>query len=140
VAPPWKLLDTGQAVISLSLRHAAPTKLACAPLTAQESIKLKPNMRRQVGCPRERWPVYVELSRDGDMLYRGLHQPAGLWNDGPAAMLERIVVPAGSQALTVRLRDSGRSEGFDRERRFEVELEPGRNYVMEFRSGQWILH
>jgi hypothetical protein len=55
-------------------------------------------------------------------------------------MLERIVVPAGSQALTVRLRDSGRSEGFDRERRFEVELEPGRNYVMEFRSGQWILH
>jgi quinol-cytochrome oxidoreductase complex cytochrome b subunit/coenzyme F420-reducing hydrogenase delta subunit len=137
VSPPWQLVAPGKAVISLSLHHAAPAKVACAPLTAQESIKLKPNMRRQVGCPRERWPVYVELLRDGERLYGGEHQPAGLWNDGPAAMFERVVVPAGRQVLTVRLRDSGRDSGFDHERRIEAELEPGRNYVIEFRSGQW---
>jgi ferredoxin/coenzyme F420-reducing hydrogenase delta subunit len=137
VAPSWRIVAADQAVISLSLRHAAPAKVACAPLTAEQSMKLKPNMRRQVGCPRERWPVYVELLRDGERLYGGAHEPAGLWNDGPATMLERIVVPAGRQALTARVRDSGRDSGFDHERRVEAVLEPGRNYVIEFRSGEW---
>jgi ferredoxin/coenzyme F420-reducing hydrogenase delta subunit len=135
--PSLRLLEPGQAVISLSLRHAAHTKVACQPLSPEEMMKLKPNMRRQVGCPRERWPVYVELLRGGEVLYRGLHEPAGLWNDGPSTMLERIVVPAGAQSLTVRLRDSGRTEGFDYERSVETGLEPGQNFVIEFRGGQW---
>ncbi|MGQ0430161.1 MAG: hydrogenase iron-sulfur subunit [Gammaproteobacteria bacterium] len=135
--PSLRLVESGQAVISLSLRHAARTRVECKPLTAEEMMQLKPNMRRQVGCPRERWPVYVELLRDGELLYRGLHEPAGLWNDGPSAMLERIVVPAGRQNLTVRLRDSGRVAGFDHERRFEAVLAPAQNFVVEFRSGKW---
>jgi hypothetical protein len=135
--PSLHLLQAGEAVISLSLRHAAHTKVACKPLTPEEMLKLKPNMRRQVGCPRERWPVYVELLRDGVPLYRGEHQPAGLWNDGPSTTLERIVVPAGPQSLTVRLRDSGRAEGFDYERGIETALAPAQNFVIEFRGGQW---
>jgi ferredoxin/coenzyme F420-reducing hydrogenase delta subunit len=137
--PSVRLLEPGQAVISLSLRHAAHTKVACKPLTPEELMKLKPNMRRQVGCPRERWPVYVELMRDGRLMYRGEHAPAGLWNDGPSSMLQRIIVPAGPQVLTVRLRDSGRNEGFDYERRVETELVPGQNFVIEFRGGQWLI-
>jgi hypothetical protein len=34
-------------------------------------------MRRPVDCPRERWPVYLELERDGRLLYRGIHPPSG---------------------------------------------------------------
>jgi coenzyme F420-reducing hydrogenase delta subunit len=137
--PSLRLLEPGQAVISLSLRHAAHTRVECKPLSPEEMMKLKPNMRRQVGCPRERWPVYLELLRDGGVLYRGEHEPAGLWNDGPSTMLERIVVPAGAQSLTVRLRDSGRTDGFDYERSVETALEPGQNFVIEFRGGRWII-
>jgi hypothetical protein len=54
-------------------------------------------------------------------------------------MLERIVVPAGAQSLTVRLRDSGRTDGFDYERSVETALEPGQNFVIEFRGGRWII-
>jgi hypothetical protein len=102
-------------------------------------IKLKPNMRRQVGCPRERWPVYVELLRDGRLLYRGEHEPAGLWNDGPSTVLERIVVPRGPQRLTVRLRDSGRKDGFDYEREIRADLAAAQNFVIEFRADQGFL-
>ncbi|MBX3703238.1 MAG: hydrogenase iron-sulfur subunit [Steroidobacteraceae bacterium] len=137
--PDLRLLQPDEAVISLSLRHAAHTRVECQPLTPEELMKLKPNMRRQVGCPRQRWPVYVELLRDGFVLYQGQHQPAGLWNDGPSTVLERIVVPAGRQALTVRLRDSGREQGFDHERRIEADLAPAQNFVIEFRGGQWSL-
>ena len=135
--PPLRLLDDGQAVVSLSLRHAARTKVECKALTPDEMMKLKPNMRRQVGCPRERWPVYVELLCNGEVVYRGEHQPAGLWNDGPSSMMERLVLPAGRQTLTVRLRDSGRRAGFDFERTLEAELEPAQNFVVEFRGGEW---
>ena len=75
--PAWRLLGPEQAVISLSLRHAAKTQVECKPLTAEEMIKLKPNMRRQVGCPRERWPVYVELLRDGRAAVPGRARAGG---------------------------------------------------------------
>jgi hypothetical protein len=74
------------------------------------------------------------------LLYRGEHAPAGLWNDGPSTVLERIVVPQGPQVLTVRLRDSGRNEGFDYEQTIRVDLATAQNFVIEFRAGQGFLY
>ena len=74
------------------------------------------------------------LLRDGQLLYRGEHAPAGLWNDGPSTVLERIVVPQGPQALTVRLRDSGRKDGVDYEQEIRADLGASQNFVIEFRA------
>jgi ferredoxin/coenzyme F420-reducing hydrogenase delta subunit len=134
--PQWRQLAPDEAVLHLSFSHAALPKVECKPLTVEEMMQLKPNMRRQVGCPRERWPVLVELERDGELLYRGRHEPAGLWNDGPSTVFERFPVPAGEQTLTVRLRDSGRDDGFDHERTERVSLEPGQSLVVQFRTGE----
>ena len=120
----------------LSFSHAARPVVECKQLTAQEMTELKPNMRRQVGCPRERWPTYVELDRNGRTLYRGEQAPAGIWNDGPSTVFQRFDVPVGPQVLTVRLRDSGRKEGFDYEQTASIDLAPGQNLVVEFRSGE----
>jgi hypothetical protein len=65
-----------------------------------------------------------------------MHEPTGLWNDGPSSALERFVVPQGRQELVVRLRDSGRQQGFDYERSISVDLSPQQNFVIEFRGGQ----
>jgi hypothetical protein len=129
-------LAPDEAVVQLAFNYAAQPKVACRPLTPKEMMALKPNMRRPVDCPRERWPVYVELERDGQTLYRGTHRPTGLWKDGPSSALERFVVPRGPQTLVVRLRDSGRQQGFDYERRIDVDLQPQQNFVIEFRGGQ----
>ena len=76
--------------------------------------------------------IEVELERDGELLYTGEHRPAGLWDDGPATVYARFDVPAGPQSLTVRMRDSGRAEGFDYERTETVDLVPEQNLVIGF--------
>lgn len=123
----------------LSVRHATSPKVECKPLTPEQLAGLKPNMRRPVDCPRERWPLYVELERDGDLLYRGTHPPSGLWNDGAASVFRTLRVPAGAQEFVVRMRDTGRKSGFDYSRSGVVELRPGQNFVIEFRSGEGFL-
>lgn len=134
--PAWRQLPPEHAVIRLSFTHAAKPVVECKKLTAEEMAKLKPNMRREVGCPRERWPVFVELLLDGELLYRGLHPPAGLWNDGPSTAFESFTTPAGRHTLVARLRDTGREAGFDHERAVEVELAGEQNFVIEFRANE----
>ncbi|MGH8136063.1 MAG: hydrogenase iron-sulfur subunit, partial [Steroidobacteraceae bacterium] len=134
--PAWRQLAPDRAVVRLSIRHATATKIECKPLTPQQMADLKPNMRRPVDCPRERWPVYVELERDGKLLYSGTHQPSGLWDDGAATVFRTFPVPAGPQSIVVRMRDSGRENGFDQVRSGTIDLQPGQNFVIEFRSGE----
>ena len=134
--PAWQQLAPDQAVVRLSIRHATATRVECKPLTPRQMIDLKPNMRRPVDCPRERWPVYVELERDGKLLYSGTHRPSGLWEDGAATVFRSFPVPAGAQSIVVRMRDSGRETGFDHVRSGTIDLQPGQNFVIEFRSGE----
>ena len=67
--------------------------------------------RSATSCERGRWPVYVELDLDGKALYRGEHQPAGLWDDGPSSVYRRFEIPAGRHRLDIRLRDDGSELG-----------------------------
>lgn len=130
--PAWRQLEPATAVVLLSFSHAAQPVVACKKLTPAELAALKPNMRREVGCARARWPIYLELDRDGQALYRGTRQAAGLWNDGPVAFYERFTVPAGPQRLTVRMRETGAAEGFDHVASREVELVPEQKLVIDF--------
>jgi ferredoxin/coenzyme F420-reducing hydrogenase delta subunit len=134
--PSWRQLAPDEAVVRLAIRHATATKIECKPLTPQQMSDLKPNMRRPVDCPRERWPVYVELERDGKLLYQGTHRPSGLWDDGAATVFRTFRIPAGRQAIVVRMRDSGRESGFDQVRSGTIDIAPGQNFVIEFHSGQ----
>jgi hypothetical protein len=134
VAPRYEALAADQAVISLSLSHAAPPKVRCEPLSAEELAQLPPNMRRPRNCPRERWPIVVELIVDGQQLHAGTHIPAGLWNDGPSTAYERFRVPVGTKVVTVRLRNAGRTAGYDFERTASLELKPRQNLVIDFRA------
>jgi ferredoxin/coenzyme F420-reducing hydrogenase delta subunit len=137
--PAWRQLASGHAVIRLSFSHSSRPMVECEPLTPQELAALKPNMRRQVSCPRERWPIQVELERDGELLYRGEQRPAGLWRDGPATIYARFDVPAGPQRLTVRMRNSGRTEGFDYERTESLNLVPEQNLVIGFHAPEGLV-
>jgi hypothetical protein len=132
--PAWRQLPPDHAVIRLSFTHAARPVVECRKLTPGEMAKLKPNMRREVGCPRARWPVSVELWLDGGLLYRGKHEPAGIWDDGPSTVFESFLAPAGRHTLAVKLRDTGRATGFDHEQTLDVELVEAQNFVIEFRA------
>lgn len=133
-APAYKYQDPENAQIKVSFSHAGHRKEECRQLTPEEIAKLPPNMRRPTDCPRARWPVDLEVVLDEQVLYRGVHTPTGLWDDGPSTIYQRFSVPTGTHRLSVRLRDSGRTEGYDYAQTAEVELQPRQNFVVGFRA------
>lgn len=131
-SPSIRLLGPQEALITLSFTHAGKHRQECRALTAAERAARQPNMQRPWDCPRDRWPVLVELDLDNTLVYRGVRQPAGLWKDGTSSLYRRFRVPAGTQQLRARLRDSGRPAGFDYAATRTLELRPGQNLVIEF--------
>jgi len=65
-------------------------------------------------------------------MYSGLERPAGLQHDGPSAIYRRFAVRAGMHSIDVRMRDSGRAEGYDVRSTRDVSLSPGQNFVIDF--------
>jgi hypothetical protein len=131
--PAYTHLAPGKAVIKLSFSHAGQHKGECRQLTQEELNKLPPNMRRPMDCPRERLPLLIELELDGQLLYQDELPPSGLAGDGASTAYKKFPVDSGQHHLVARLRESGRTDGFDYEKEAEVTLAPQQNFVIDFR-------
>ena len=134
IAPGYRYADPDLATIKLSLSHAADRVEECVKLTPQEI-----NERAVAGkpfneCSRERQPVSVELDIDGTRVHQVIATPSGLWGDGPASIYERLSVEPGTHTITVRLRDTARTEGWDYEHSERVTLVAGRYFTITFRA------
>ena len=140
--PAYRHFPADQALIKLSLVHGGQSKGGCREPTPEELEKLAPNMRRKLICARERLPVTVQLELDGKVNFSETLKPTGLRSDGPARLYESFPVAAGPHALTARLRDTDRAEGFDYQAHSEVALRPGELFVVQFRaeSGGFLFH
>jgi ferredoxin/coenzyme F420-reducing hydrogenase delta subunit len=134
--PAYTYLAEDHALLKLSFSHAGQPLKPCRRYTHDELTSTPFSERRATDCERGRWPVYVELDLDGRTIYRGNHDPAGLWNDGPSAVYARFEVPAGRHTLSARLRDDGSTAGFTFEASRTVELQPGENFVVDFRAAE----
>ena len=132
--PIYRQIPPGYGVIMLTFLHGANRLTECRRLSAQEIAKLPPNMRRVQDCPRGRRPVEVELDINGRAAYRASLPPTGIAGDGPSRAYQRFVVPQGDYDLAVRMRDTGRSEGFDHIGKARVALASEQMLVIDFRS------
>jgi ferredoxin/coenzyme F420-reducing hydrogenase delta subunit len=130
--PRFQLIDDGKAMISLSFSHAGPRIGECRKLTQEELNRLPPNMRKPEDCPRERLPIRVVFSSNGDTLYEATRSPTGLWKDGAANVYRRLEVEGKSQRLFIGMNESGISPEFDYSLEQEVDLAPGEHVVVEF--------
>ena len=131
--PAYTHLAPDKAVIKLSFSHAGQHKGECRQLTQEELNKLPPNMRRPMDCPRERLPLLIELELDGQLLYQDELPPSGLAGDGASTAYKKFPVDSGQHHLVARLRESGRTDGFDYEKEAEITLAPQQNFVIDFR-------
>ena len=136
--PALELLQPGQGMVSLTFSHAGQRLGECRHLTQQEMDQLPPNMRQPTDCPRERRPVEITFQADGQLLYREVLQPSGIWNDGESTVYARFPLEAGRRRLFIGMNDSGRSEGFDYELEAAVELAPEQHVVVEFDSDRGV--
>ena len=121
--PVYRQIPPGHGVVMLTFVHGAERLVECRRLSAQEIAKLPPNMRRTQDCPRGRRPVY-----------RANLPPSGIASDGPSRVYERFVLPEGDHDLAVRMRDTGRTEGFDHESTRRVPLASEQMLVIDFRA------
>ncbi len=135
-APSYTYSDPALAQIKVSIIHASKPVGECRRLTAVELAELPPNMRKPSRCPRERHPVYLELSLDGQTILSSLAQPSGLYRDGPASIYDKFEVTPGKHFLIVKMRDSGIVDGFDYIQEIEIELDPAQNFVVNFDSAE----
>lgn len=130
--PRFSQLAEGTAIISLSFSHAGQRREECHKLSQEELNKLAPNMRTPLDCPRERHPVKVMFSADGQVLYERSLSPSGFWKDGVSTVYYRMVLPAGSHELFIGMSDSGREQGFDYSGQTEFTLAERQHVVVEF--------
>ena len=132
--PSYTHFPTDLAQIKLSIAHGAKSKAPCRQLTPEEMDALAPNMRRQTVCERERLPVAIELTLNGDLLYQAKLPPSGVAGDGPSRVYQRFAVAPGRHELVARLRDTDRDEGYDYEKRAEIELAAQQSLAIDFRA------
>jgi hypothetical protein len=134
--PAYTYLAGDHALIKLSFSHAGQPLKPCRRYTHEELTNTPFSERRATSCERGRWPVYVEFDLDGRPVYRGTHEPAGLWNDGPSTVYARFEVPAGRHRLAARLRDNGADKGFTAVAERTIDLRPGENFVVDFHAAE----
>ena len=134
-SPVYRHLAPDQALIRLSLSHAAQRKSECRERTPEELAKLSPNMRAPLDCPRERAQVMVELELDGQLVFQVIAPPSGLTGDGASTVYRRLPVTAGTHRIVARLRDRAGGD-FNYVREAELELRPGHVLVIDFHAAR----
>jgi len=134
-SPPYAYNPSGAARLKLSLSHPGKRKVECRRRSAQELAKLAANMRAPNVCSRERWPVYVEIEIDGDIVFRKSARPNGLSKDGPSIFYIVRTIKAGEHVLAMRLRERD-GDGFDFDKTLSVTLRPGQVLAVEFHAAK----
>ena len=139
--PAYTNFPEDKAMVRLSFSHGG-LRPDCRRRTPEELAALPPNMRAPMDCPRGRLPVMVELDLDGAPLYHALLPPGGLQGDGPSRVHRGFAVSPGTHTISVRLRDSDRTEGFDYTKEVTLDLAPRQNLVIDFKTdaGGFVIH
>lgn len=132
--PAYQQFPAGMAQIKMSFAHGGARKIDCRKLTPAEIAKLPANERRPNTCTRERIPLHVQLTLDGELLYDDVLEATGLSKDGPSRTYQKLIVPAGPHLIVVRLRDTKRTSGFDYEATHDVVLQPLQNLAVDFKA------
>lgn len=134
-SPPYDYTEPGTARIKVSLSHPGKRKVECRRRTPQELAQLPPNMRAQSQCPRERWPVYLEMLLDGRRIMGESARPKGLSGDGPSIFYRVFSAAAGPHRITLRLREKGET-GFDHQATHNIDLASGQVLAVQFNAAK----
>jgi len=130
--PVLRVLGDDEAIVSVFFSLAGERIGTCHQFTQEELNELPPNMRRPADCPRERYPVRVEISANNKILYSDTLPPSGMWSDGESIAYQRIVIDAGEYDLDLKVDNTGNESGFRYSQSAHVIIAPGRNFVIRF--------
>ncbi|MBA4150380.1 MAG: cytochrome b N-terminal domain-containing protein [Verrucomicrobia bacterium] len=106
-------------------------------LTQEERDKLLPHMRAQVSISREKTPVHLRITVNGNIVWDQAYAPGGLSKDGPSVATVRLPVRPGAHAVKVQIADTADATLWTHEWEQEVVFEEKWDRVLLFntRSG-----
>lgn len=131
-APTYRPIPEGAAQVKLSFAHGGKPIGGCRDRTEAELQALAANMRKPQLCSRERVAVTIVFELDGVTVFEDALAPSGLRGDGPSQTYQKFTVPAGSHEVTLRLRNTTRTEGWDYQAHRVVELDAGQILAIDF--------
>ena len=131
-SPSVRVLNNDQSVITIAFAHAGELREPCRRLSQEELAELPPNMRKPEECPRERSPVIIELSLDGNKVYEESLAPPGLFNDGGVDIYYSKKISAGKHHIEIKMDDSIRKEGFNHFFSQDINIDPSKILLVSF--------
>lgn len=131
-SPSYRQLAEDKAVVTLAFGHAAQRVSECNVLSQEELMKLAPNMRKPMDCPRERSPITVELQVDGEVAIRDIFDAPGIYQDQSVDVYRNVKVPHGEHRLSVWMNDDVNVDGPTYRFERTVNLQPAQRFVVTF--------
>jgi len=138
--PDWQSVPEDHGMLRLSFAHSGVRN--CRDRTEAELANLPPNMRNAQLCDRRRAPVRIEMDIDGKQVYTADVGPSGIAGSGASRVYEKFELPAGTRAISLRLRDDPAAVGFAYSAEYDVTLSPGQSIAIDFdaASGGFYIH
>ena len=136
ILPPYHQLDEGEALITYTMSHVGKHVTECKKMSYEELMKLAPNMRKPMDCPRERSPGVMELKLDDEVIFSHTAQPLGLYKDQGIDIYQNIKVPAGTHHMQTWLNDDVKVEGPIYQREQDIVIKPEQHLIIQFDSGE----
>ena len=136
ILPPYHQLDEGEALITYTMSHVGKHVTECKKMSYEELMKLAPNMRKPMDCPRERSPVVMELQLNDEVIFSHTAQPLGLYKDQGIDIYHNIKVPAGKHYMKTWLNDDVKIEGPIYQYEQDIVIKPEQHLIIQFDSGE----
>lgn len=138
--------DPGKGMLTVSIKAHGQRLVECdefAVLEAEaekyraqleETKQAKMKLKKLGDCSRERYPIYVEIYIDGELVSGRYYQPSGWNKDGPSYIFKKYPVEPGVHSVDVLMRDSEELEFFNYTFNQEIRFKPGRLKVISFKD------
>jgi ferredoxin/coenzyme F420-reducing hydrogenase delta subunit len=128
---PYKTPHSPQPELVVSFSHGGAVREP-KKLSPEELAKRLPHMRAQVNVSRERVPVRLRISLDGQVVYQESFAPKGFSKDGPSIAVARLRVSEGVHQVQVEIADTAEENDWSRRWSGEMHFETNRARVVLF--------
>ncbi len=127
---PYRSPHDSQPALVVSFNHGG-ARVDQKSLSEADAAKRLPHMRNQVNLTRERVPVRLRVTVDGQVIHERSYAAKGLSSDGPSLALERFPLSAGRHDVLVELADTV-APAWTHRWQGDVELLAGQDRVLLF--------
>jgi coenzyme F420-reducing hydrogenase delta subunit len=106
----------------VTFKHPGHVSDECRELSPEEQAARPRHMRRERICARERAPVRLRVTLDGERVVERSYPPSGIWGDGSSIAVEPFAVAPGRHRVRVEIGDEADDDEWNHAMEQELEF------------------